>query len=96
MGTLYDFAQKTVARPISKFHVKWHMFPPMEGECEDNDDSPLQEVSKRARGEGPPKVTMRTSFTFQCSIDMASDVPEKFESEGYEDLDIKFGPEKRI
>ncbi len=97
MGTLYDLAQKTVAKPISSFEMKWQMFPPLDGEPEDSgEDTPLHEVSKRARGEGPPKVTMRTNYTFQCSMGMRPDVGPEFVSKGYEELDIAFGNETRL
>ncbi|KAE8444470.1 hypothetical protein EG329_000561 [Mollisiaceae sp. DMI_Dod_QoI] len=83
MGALYDYAQKTVAKPISSFWVEWHMVP----EEEDDSDTPLrQEVEWKPS----QKVTVHTSYTFQCVQGMRGDVGPEFRSEGYENLEITF------
>ncbi|PVH83800.1 hypothetical protein DL98DRAFT_512951 [Cadophora sp. DSE1049] len=101
MGTLYDWAQKTVATPISGFQMKWHMAAPSEDAKvsfampADEPETP-EELEKRARGRGPPKVTMRTRYTMQCCVDMEPDVGPEFVSEGYEDLKLSWGEEKDL
>ncbi|KAH7407339.1 hypothetical protein BKA64DRAFT_412782 [Cadophora sp. MPI-SDFR-AT-0126] len=99
MGTLYDWAQKTVATPISGFQMKWHMAPPSEDAklsfaMPADDIETHEELERRKRGEGLPKVTMRTSYTMQCCIGMGPDVGPEFVSEGYEDLNLSWGEEK--
>ncbi|KAH9220747.1 hypothetical protein DL95DRAFT_382668 [Leptodontidium sp. 2 PMI_412] len=98
MGTIYDWAQKTVARPISKFQMKWHMAPPtldpeLDYSMAADEMESLEEIEKRARGQGPPKVTMHTSYTMQCSVGLGGDVGPKFVSQGFEELDISWGEE---
>lgn len=83
MGTLYDYAQKTVSRPISSFWVEWKMFRPMN----DDSDTPLQ---KEAVWKPSPTVTMHTRHTVQCRKGMPSDIGPEFKSEGYQDLEITF------
>ncbi|KAF8850621.1 hypothetical protein BDZ45DRAFT_679679 [Acephala macrosclerotiorum] len=83
MGTLYDYAQKTVSRPISSFWVEWKMFPPIN----DDSDAPLQE---EAAWQPSPTVTMHIRHTVQCMLGMPSDVKPEFKSEAYEDLYIAF------
>ncbi|KAH7357053.1 hypothetical protein BKA65DRAFT_496116 [Rhexocercosporidium sp. MPI-PUGE-AT-0058] len=101
MGTLYDWAQKTFRMPISEFQMKWHMVSPTEDvELDfsmppDETETP-DEIEKRMMGQGPPKVTMNTSYTMQCDFGMEPDVQPKFISEGYEDLSITWGGEKNL
>ncbi|CZR52842.1 uncharacterized protein PAC_02719 [Phialocephala subalpina] len=85
MGTLYDYAQKTVSRPISSFWVEWNMFP--KADDDENSDTPFQED---AAWKPSPKVTMHTRHTVQCRRGMAGDVGPEFKSEGYQDLEITF------
>ncbi|KAK0100832.1 hypothetical protein ONS95_007279 [Cadophora gregata] len=99
MGTVYDWAQKTVTTPISDFQMKWHMAHP-------NDDAKLsfgmsademdtaEEFDRRAQGGGSPKVTMYTSYTMQCCVDMDPDVGSEFVSGGYEDLKLSWEEER--
>ncbi|KAG4428361.1 hypothetical protein IFR05_016155 [Cadophora sp. M221] len=101
MGTTYDWAQKTVARPISKFQMKWHMAPPTDdAELDfsmppDEKETP-EEIEKRARGQGQPKVTMYTSYTMQCSMGVGGDIGPQFVSKGSEELDISWGEETSL
>ncbi|CZT13032.1 uncharacterized protein RCO7_04269 [Rhynchosporium graminicola] len=93
MGTIYDWAQKTARMPIYSFQMKWHMVHPDEDMEIDFSMPPddlqiLEENEKRRRGEGPPRVTMRTSYTMQCSIGIDLDVGPEFVSDGYEDLEL--------
>lgn len=80
MGTLYDYAQKTVSKPISSFWVEWKMFAPV------NDAAVQEEVAWKPS----PTVTMHTRHTVQCIKSMPSDVGPEFKSEGYQDLEITF------
>ena len=101
MGTLYDWAQKTVATPISAFEMKWNMAPPSEDlepsfSMPADDPETPEDTEKRKRGEGPPKATMRTSYTMQCCIGMDPDVGPEFVSEGFEDLKLLWGKKKDL
>ena len=101
MGTLYDWAQKTVATPISAFQMKWNMAPPSEDlepsfSMPADDPETPEDIEKRKMGEGPPKVTMRTSYTMQCCIGMDPDVGREFVSEGFEDLKLSWGEKKDL
>jgi hypothetical protein len=83
MGTLYDLAQKTVARPISLFRVQWNMVPAFE----DGGGTPLQQ---EVAFEPSPKVTMHTEHISQCESDLPDDVGPGFRSEAYQELEIVF------
>jgi len=86
MGTLYDYAMKTVATPISRFSVHWHMMP----RVRDEGESESEGADRGVEDEEGKKVTMYTSYTFQCSIGMPSSLGPEFRSKGFQELDIAF------
>lgn len=92
MGTLYDYAQKNISRPISSFWVEWKMFSPVnyDDHVWSGADTKLhQERNLLARQKAwvsSPKVTMHVRRTIQCRMGMPPDLGKEFQSEGFENL----------
>lgn len=79
MGTLYDYAYKTVAMPISCFWIDWDMYS---SGCTHMKEGEVFEMRR--------KVTMYTDYTVQCKRPRIPRLGQELKSEGYEDLEIRF------
>ena len=101
MGPLYDLVQKSVGVPISSFAVKWSLFPEgTEGDFADSKDEGDRGNSRKSvdapesrskQEELRGDVTLLLHHTVQCCVGMPNTIGPKFKSEGYEDVEIKFG-----
>lgn len=96
MGTLYDHAQKAVARDGSRFRIQWHMFASLKGESIDGKweskaaagilESKCEEEMIKA------KVTLRTDYYFTCVERESMDphIGREFVSKGFQELELSF------
>ena len=91
IGTLYDLAQREVARPHSGFGIKGHSLDGSEG---GGDVSGLARLWNYLFGKSNHKVTMTVAWTVQCCVGRPGALGPEFKSHGYEDLKIRFESKK--
>lgn len=78
MGTLYDYAYKSVKVPITAFLMDWHLIGVLK----------IAGVVDPTVKKDPTVVTMKVNFTFQCVQGMGPDVGKEFQSEAFENLGL--------
>lgn len=87
MGTLYDYAYVSVAKPISSFVMQWHV--PLEIENKEVGEDVENVVERRK-----DVVTMAMKYIYQCDSDIPPDIGDEFRSGAFEELNVPFGEVK--
>jgi hypothetical protein len=96
MGALYDYAWKTVLRPISSFCMKWQIDPALDEESRDGELEGLGDLDDEDEEEEEcvvDEVLMTIHYTVQCRMGMVGNVKREMRSEEFENVGLVWDTE---